>query len=82
MSDLIIVFALIVQLSPDSDEQTASHWLNQKHCLNDARVLSRREENFRPALAYCKPVFVNPSEIKVNGWIDPNRPVEKEAWQQ
>ena len=71
MGDLIIVFALIVQLSPDAEEQTASHWINQRHCLNDARVLARREDNFKPVIAFCKPVFVGPLNIKVNGWINP-----------
>tara|TARA_R110001606_G_C15249952_1_gene637253 strand:- start:376 stop:612 length:237 start_codon:yes stop_codon:yes gene_type:complete len=77
MGDLIIVFALIVQLSPDAEEQTASHWINQRHCLNDARVLARREDNFRPVIAFCKPVFVDPLSIKVNGWINPEAQAEK-----
>ena len=77
MGELIIVFALIVQLSPDAEEQTASHWINQRHCLNDARVLARREDNFRPVIAFCKPVFVDPLSIKVNGWLNPEAPPEQ-----
>ena len=77
MGELIIVFALIVQLSPDAEEQTASHWINQRHCLNDARVLARREDNFRPVIAFCKPVFADPLSVKVNGWVNPEAPPEQ-----
>tara|TARA_R100001443_G_scaffold74268_2_gene82048 strand:- start:2737 stop:2952 length:216 start_codon:yes stop_codon:yes gene_type:complete len=66
--DLIIAFALIVQLSPDSEEQVASHWINKKLCLVEARSLSSREENYRPVLAFCKPLFVDPKKNKIIGF--------------
>ena len=63
-----IVFALIVVLDADSgDEKIASYWARLEHCLSDARLLSRREDNYRPILAYCKPVEVDPAEVIVLG---------------
>ena len=76
MQELIIVFALVVQLPPETDEKVASYWFYQKHCLNDARLLTRREDNYHPIVAYCRPEWVNPSEQKVQGY-DPENKVNK-----
>ena len=65
----IIVFALIVQLTPDDSERVASYWVNQSHCIRDARILTKREENYKPALAFCRPTFVNPEATEINGYI-------------
>jgi len=66
--DTIIVFALVVVLGEAGDEEKiASHWARLQHCLSDARLLSRREDNYRPIIAYCKPVEVNPAETRVLG---------------
>ena len=64
----IIVFALIVQLTPDDTERVAGYWVNQKQCVHVARVLTKREENYKPALAFCKPAFVDPSKSEVKGY--------------
>ena len=65
----VLLFALVVQLAPDLDERVASYWANQKQCLNVARVLSGRVENYKSVMAFCKPVFVDPDKTKliVNG---------------
>ena len=76
MQELIIVFALVVQLPPETDEKVASYWFYQKHCLNDARLLTRREDNYYPIVAYCRPEWVDPSEQKVQGY-DPENKVNK-----
>jgi len=63
-----IVFALIVVLDADSGvEKIASYWSRLEHCLSDARLLSRREDNYRPIVAYCKPVEVDTAEVTVLG---------------
>ena len=64
----IIVFALMVQLTPDQDERVASYWVNQKQCVHVARVLSSREENYKSVLAYCKPAFVDPMKTEIQGY--------------
>jgi len=64
----IIVFALIVQLTPADQERVAGYWVNQKQCVHIARVLTKREENYKPALAFCKPAFVDPKETEVKGY--------------
>ena len=76
MQELIIVFDLVVQLPPETDEKVASYWFYQKHCLNDARLLTRREDNYHPIVAYCRPEWVDPSEQKVQGY-DPENKVNK-----
>ena len=64
----IIVFALVVVLDADTGvERVASHWARLQHCLSDARLLSRREDNYRPIVAYCKPVEVDAAEVTVLG---------------
>tara|TARA_R110002050_G_C8859381_1_gene507285 strand:+ start:824 stop:1054 length:231 start_codon:yes stop_codon:yes gene_type:complete len=73
MQELIIVFALVVQLPPETDEKVASYWFYQKHCLNDARLLTRREDNYHPIVAYCRPEWVDPSEQKVQGYDTENK---------
>ena len=62
----IIAFALVVFFTEEG--QIISYWLNQKHCLSDARVLSTRTENYQAVKAYCKPVVVNPEEVAVRGY--------------
>jgi hypothetical protein len=66
--ELIIVFALVVQLEGDAEEKVASHWWRLQHCLADARLLSRREDNYVPVVARCKPAWVDPSAVKVKGY--------------
>ncbi len=66
--DLIIAFALVVQLTPSSEERVASHWMNKKLCLVEARSLSSREENYKSILAFCKPVFADPKKNKIIGY--------------
>jgi len=63
----IVVFALIVLFT--DEEQITSYWLNQKHCLSDARMLSTRAENYEAVRAYCKPVIVNPEEVEIKGYF-------------
>ena len=75
MKELIIVFALIVQLPPETDERVASYWLYQDHCLNDARMLARREDNYHPIVAFCRPEWVNLNKQKVKGY-DPEDKTE------
>ena len=43
----IIAFALVVMFAGEQ-EQVASYWINQKHCLHDARMLSGRAEAYQP----------------------------------
>ena len=64
----IIVFALIVQLTPDDSERVANYFINQKQCVHIARVLTKREENYKPALAFCGPAFVDPNKVEVDGY--------------
>ena len=64
----IIVFALIVQLSPADPEKVAGYYMNQKHCVNIAKILTKREENYKPALAFCKPAFVAPNKEEIDGY--------------
>jgi len=68
MQELILVFALIVQLPLETDEKTASYWFYQKHCLNDARLLAQREDNYHPIVAFCRPEWVDPSVHKIQGY--------------
>ena len=70
---IIIAFALIVQLDGDPEERVASHWWRLQHCLADARLLSRREENYVPIAAHCKPVWVNPNEVEIQGYKEVDR---------
>jgi len=64
----IIAFALIVTLEQDPEPWVSSYWMRLQHCLSDARLLSRREDNYAAVLAVCKPVRVNPSEVEINGY--------------
>jgi len=73
MQELIIVFALVVQLPPATEERAASYWLYKDHCLNDARLLARREENYHPIVAFCRPEWINPDEQKVKGYDPENK---------
>lgn len=66
--ELVIAFALVVQLDGDPEERVASHWLRLQHCLSDAGMLSRREDNYVPVVAHCKPVWVDPSIVKIKGY--------------
>jgi hypothetical protein len=66
--EIIIAFALVVQLDGDPEERVASHWLRLQHCLSDARLLSRREDNYAPVKALCKPVWVDPSAVEIKGY--------------
>mgnify|MGYP003645406429 FL=1 len=63
----IVVFALVVMFAGEQ-EQIASYWINQKHCLHDARMLSSRAEAYQPIKAYCKPVIVDLEKITVRGY--------------
>ena len=63
----IIVFALVVIFAGEQ-EQVASYWINQKHCLHDARMLSSRAEAYQPIKAYCKPALVDPETVVIEGY--------------
>jgi len=63
----IIVFALVVILRGEDVETTTSYWANLRHCLNDARLLSVKQENFYNIQAWCKPIYIDPSTVKING---------------
>ena len=62
----IIVFALYVVL--DTEPILTGYWINQRHCLNDARQLSQRQENYRAVQAWCKPIMVDPQQVKIFGY--------------
>jgi len=62
----IIVFALYVVLG--EEPILTSYWINQRHCLNDARQLSQRQENYRAVQAWCEPIMVNPQQVKIFGY--------------
>ena len=64
----IIVFALYVILNGSEQPKITSYWINQRHCLNDARALSGRQENYRAVQAWCEPIMVNPQQVKISGY--------------
>lgn len=64
----IIVFALYVVLNGTEEPTITSYWINQRHCLNDARQLSQRQENYKAVQAWCEPIMVNPQDVKIFGY--------------
>ena len=63
----IIVFVLMVTLPPSEEPKAVSYWLNQKHCLNDARLISSRAEGYMPVPAFCQPMLIDPESETVKG---------------
>ena len=58
----------MVQLSPELPERVAGYYMNQKQCVTIAKILTKREENYKPALAFCKPAFVDPNKEEIDGY--------------
>jgi hypothetical protein len=71
MPNTMIVFALVVMLDSDTDEKVASYWFKLQRCLASAQELTNREKLYKPAKAHCKPIWVNPNEQEVVGYVAP-----------
>ena len=66
---MILVFALIVVVNGDIDQQATSYWADLNRCKYFAeklRVQGTHRRYVTPVTAYCLPKYKNPDKTRIH----------------